>query len=154
MCYSFHKNKKRRKKIIPFIKTNFDLCTGCRICQMACAMSKTSGFNPRRSRLIIKDKAENLYHKPIVCSQCKNAYCMNVCPAKAITRNKQGIVIIDGDKCIGCGLCVQFCPENLVSLDPDTGKAVKCDMCSGDPECVKACPTGALELIEQGETNE
>lgn len=121
---------------------------------MACSMEKISGYNPGRSRLIISHKKENLYHKPIVCNQCENAYCMNVCPVKAIMRNDMGIVLIDEEKCIGCNLCVEFCPENLVSMDPDTGKAVKCDMCHGDPECVKACPTGALELVEKGGYNE
>ena len=116
-------------------------------------MEKTGGYNPGRSRLIISHKRENLYHKPIVCNQCKNAYCMNVCPAGAITRNDRGVVLIDQERCIGCRLCVEFCPEHLVSMDPDTDKAVKCDMCSNDPECVKACPTGALEFIERGENN-
>lgn len=107
------------------------------------------GYNTRRSRLRIENKKENLYHKPVICNQCANAYCMNVCPANAYSRNDEGVVLIDENRCVGCGLCVQFCPEGMVKLDPETKKAVKCDTCMGDPLCVSACPTGALEWINK-----
>ncbi len=116
-------------------------------------MDLIGGYNPRRARLLIQNKNENLYHIPVVCSQCENAYCMNVCPVKAIQRNDDGIVCIDPDECIGCGLCVQYCPIGMVTLDPDTRKAVKCELCQGTPLCVEACPTGALELIYKGKIN-
>ncbi|MBF0235136.1 MAG: 4Fe-4S dicluster domain-containing protein, partial [Desulfamplus sp.] len=131
----------------PFIKTNFDLCTGCSICQLACSMVHKMGFNPRSSHLLIHHKRENLYHMPVVCNHCKNPYCMNVCPAKAYEKLNNGTVVIDPQKCVGCGICVKYCPEGLVHISFETKKAVKCDMCQGYPECVKACPTGALELV-------
>jgi len=113
-------------------------------------MHHLGGVNPGRARLIVRHKRENLFHKPVVCNQCANAFCMTACPAGAIIRNRAGVVIIDSDQCVGCGLCTKYCPEHLVAMDPDTGKAVKCDLCGKDPECVKACPTGALELIIPG----
>jgi len=85
----------------------------------------------------------------MVCNQCENAYCLTVCPAGAILRNKDGIVLIDHDKCIGCGLCAEYCPIKAVIIDPDTRKAVKCELCQGNPLCVEACPTGALELVHK-----
>nr|WP_022666935.1 4Fe-4S dicluster domain-containing protein [Desulfospira joergensenii] len=110
-------------------------------------MDLLGGYLPGRARLTIQHSRENLYHTPVVCNQCENAYCMNVCPAKAIKRNDQGIVCIDEDRCIGCGTCVEYCPIEMVKMDPDTRKAVKCELCHGEPLCVKACPTGALELV-------
>ncbi len=133
------------------IHIHFDKCTGCSLCQLACSMDLTCGYNPRRSRLAIHRRHENLYHIPVVCNQCENAYCMNVCPSNAITRNDKGIVCIDQKGCVGCGLCVEHCPIGAVTLDPDTKKAVKCELCQGNPLCVEVCPTGALELIECGE---
>ncbi|MBT7260383.1 MAG: 4Fe-4S dicluster domain-containing protein [Desulfobacula sp.] len=117
-------------------------------------MDLIKGYNPRRARLLIQHKNENLYHIPIVCNQCENAYCMNACPSKAIHRNDEGIVCVSEDKCIGCGLCVQYCPIGMAALDPDTQKAVKCELCQGEPLCVEACPTGALELIYRGKIND
>lgn len=74
---------------------------------------------------------------------------MNVCTAKAIHRTEQGIVEIDQDKCVGCGLCAQFCPMDVILSCPETRKAYKCDLCQGKPLCVEACPTGALELVHR-----
>ncbi|MDZ7665516.1 MAG: 4Fe-4S dicluster domain-containing protein [Desulfotignum sp.] len=110
-------------------------------------MDLTGGYNPGRARLEIQRHRENLYHLPIVCNQCENAYCMTVCPAGAISRTEAGIVCIDPQKCVGCGLCTEYCPIGMVALDPDTRKAVKCELCGGNPKCVAACPTGALELV-------
>lgn len=135
--------------ISSFIHTNFDKCTGCSICQLACSMDLFGGYNPRLSRLVIVNKKENLYHFPIVCNQCENAYCMNVCSAKAIKRTSSGIVTIETEKCIACGLCAQYCPMGVVVLDPETGKAFKCELCQGKPLCIEACPTGALELVRK-----
>lgn len=133
--------------IITFIHTNFDKCTGCSLCQLACSFDLFKGYNPRLARLAIQQKRENLYHIPVVCNQCENAYCMNVCPAKAIQRNDQGIVEIDQDRCIGCGLCAQYCPIDMILFHPEIQKAYKCDLCQGHPLCVEICPTGALELV-------
>ncbi len=110
-------------------------------------MDLIQGYNPRRSRLTIRHKRENLYHIPVVCNQCENAYCMNVCPAKAISRTDNGIVSVDSQKCVGCGLCVNFCPIEMIQMDIDSEKAVKCELCHGNPLCVETCPTGALELV-------
>ena len=130
-----------------FIKTRFDLCSGCGLCQLACSFQLLGGYNPHRALIQITHKSENLYHFPIVCSQCQNPYCANICPVKAIERNPEtGALVIDHKKCIGCGLCTQYCPTDMVTIDPELKKSVKCDLCNGDPSCVKACPTGALEI--------
>jgi len=112
-------------------------------------MDLFGGYNPSLSRLTVVSQKENLYHFPIVCNQCENAYCLNVCPAGAITRDTSGIVVIHKDKCIACGLCIEYCPIKVVVRDPETGKAFKCELCRGTPLCVEACPTGALELVSK-----
>lgn len=89
---------------------------------------------------------------PVVCNQCDQAYCMTVCPAKAIRQADNGIVTIDHDRCIGCGLCARYCPIDMVLMDPETQKAHKCELCQGKPLCVEACPTGALELVTSTKT--
>jgi Fe-S-cluster-containing hydrogenase component 2 len=130
-----------------YIRTNFDRCTGCSICQLACGMHHLGGYNPHRALLKIKHLKENLYHFPTVCNQCANAYCANVCPVEAIRRDPQsGALVVDQDTCVGCDLCHRYCPIGMVTVDPELKKALKCDLCGGDPRCVAACPTGALEL--------
>ncbi len=112
-------------------------------------MELTGGYNPRLARLVIHSKRENLYHIPVVCNQCENAYCMNACPAGAITKTQSGVVSIDEKKCTGCGLCAEYCPINVIVMHPETGRACKCELCRGNPQCVEACPTGALELVRK-----
>jgi Fe-S-cluster-containing hydrogenase component 2 len=137
-----------------FLRTHFDLCTGCCLCQLACSQKITGGFNPRRSVLKIDHARENLVHFPIVCTQCQNPFCASVCPVQAISLDQEGLAwTVDPEACTGCGLCAQYCPLGVIHLDQDTQTAVKCDLCGGDPECVRACPTGALELITIGDEN-
>lgn len=137
-----------------FIKTHFDLCSGCGICQMVCSERWLGGYNPRRALLKVTHEQENLYHFPVVCNQCDNPYCANVCPVGAITRDAvTGALAVDPEICVGCDLCRRFCPIGLIGVDPDLKKAIKCDLCNGDPRCVSACPTFALELIGKGEAH-
>jgi electron transport complex protein RnfB len=47
--------------------------------------------------------------------------CISICPQKAIsTDDDNDIVVIDYQKCNGCGLCVDECTQNLIELVPTT----------------------------------
>lgn len=76
---------------------------------------------------------------------------MEVCPADAITKTKEGLTKVDSSACIGCGACVEACKYDAIKLSE---KAVICDLCGGEPECVARCPTGALSYIEVPESIE
>jgi Fe-S-cluster-containing hydrogenase component 2 len=141
-----------------FIKTHFDICSGCGLCQLACSERLHGGYNPHLALLHIRHTCENLYHFPTVCNQCQNAYCANVCPVNAISRDAAtGALVVDHARCVGCNLCHRYCPLHIVGVDPQLKKSVKCDLCGGAPACVAACPTGALELamcIERAQQEE
>lgn len=138
-----------------FIKANFDLCTGCRLCQLACSERNFHGFNPRLALLKISPSPDHLCHFPVPCSHCRNPFCMNVCPAGAIYRDEStDAVRIDAESCIGCGLCAKYCPVGVIIREPEGKKFAKCDLCGGEPKCVSACPTGALVLVNAGGQNE
>ena len=81
---------------------------------------------------------------------------MPVCPTGAsYKRAVDGIVLVDADKCIGCGYCAWACPYGARELDPAAKVMTKCTLCvdrlyderlpapERKPACVLACPTNA-----------
>jgi len=130
-----------------YLRSQFDLCTGCTACQLACAARAVEGYNPRLARLKVLVEGENFLNRPVVCSQCENAFCLRSCPVEAISRNPDtGVVLIDKEVCTGCKACIEACPDGMIQLDGQ-GKADKCDLCGGDPLCVRYCVAGALKLV-------
>jgi 2-oxoglutarate ferredoxin oxidoreductase subunit delta len=58
------------------------------------------------------------------------------------------IVLINEEKCTGCGKCVSMCPKRILYLDKETKKCkvtdeTKCDRLAG---CVWACPVKAIKI--------
>ena len=101
------------------------------------------------------DKA---FFVPKLCNGCDNSPCSQVCPVSATYKTKDGIVVVDQERCIGCGYCIQACPYGARYLIPadanrsPTGNvrvADKCNCCYHRitkgrlPACVEACPVGA-----------
>lgn len=123
-------------------------CSGCRMCVMACSLTKTGTFNPTRSRISILKWEEEGIMKPIVCRHCQHPPCMEVCPVDAISKDADtGIVSINQQECIGCRECLMECPFGGPSFDPVDNIVINCDLCGGNPQCVDICPTGALRYI-------
>ena len=127
-------------------------CTGCRKCELACSFEKEGVFNPAFSRIWIEEIGFPGIPVPIICHQCVNAPCAEVCPVDAISlHRKTGAYLVDNKKCIGCGKCVEACPWGAIDLYPETGKAFKCDLCRGKPKCIDACNYGVISLaLERG----
>lgn len=78
---------------------------------------------------------------------------MKACPTGAHhKRTEDGLVVINTDKCIGCGNCAKACPYGAPELDEKAHKMTKCDACLNrleqglQPICVEACPQRALEF--------
>jgi Fe-S-cluster-containing dehydrogenase component len=86
---------------------------------------------------------------PKLCNQCANPPCVQVCPVGATFQTKDGVVLVDEDRCIGCRYCIQACPYGARYLNPHTRTADKCTFCYHRvtkgllPACVEVCPTEA-----------
>lgn len=129
-------------------------CTGCRLCELACSVRNYGESNPVRARVyVVRDESDGLVGTvPVVCQQCVEPLCVELCPATALSRSDEtGAVVVDTDRCLGCRTCVQVCPFGAPSVDRILGAAQKCDLCDGDPTCVKFCPTGALTAVPEEE---
>ncbi len=131
---------------------DYQRCTGCRTCEMVCAVKHDGVLNPIRSHIkVMKWEAEGLY-VPVSCQQCQDAPCMNVCPVKAISRDDEmGRVEVDYDVCIGCRSCVVVCPFGAMNFNSIDRQVFKCDLCDGDPQCVRFCDVDAIQYIDAEE---
>jgi tetrathionate reductase subunit B len=101
-------------------------------------------------------KVQVTYHHTM-CQHCEDAPCIPACPASAIYRRPDGIVIIDPDKCQGHQECIKACPyEGVVFFNDELKISQKCTFCAHlldqgwtETRCSDACPTGAFTFGEE-----
>jgi phenylacetyl-CoA:acceptor oxidoreductase 27-kDa subunit len=92
-------------------------CIGCYSCSVAC---REEHFVPREiyfNRVLVTEKGQfptiSKVIMPVQCNHCLEAPCVKVCPTGASTRRKDGLVLVDADKCVGCHYCVVACPYQM-----------------------------------------
>ncbi|MCU7804873.1 MAG: 4Fe-4S dicluster domain-containing protein [Candidatus Thiodiazotropha sp. (ex Lucinoma annulata)] len=99
-------------------------CMGCRACVAACAVE--NHFTPDAPWNVMIEsesgKFPNVYRTFVTmnCMHCENPPCKTACDgvkAYAISKNEMGVVLIDYEKCIGCGYCAAVCPYGVPQLN-------------------------------------
>lgn len=127
-------------------------CIACRVCQSACKETNNWEEGVEWRRVLTSETRKDVFLS-ISCNHCENPACASVCPVGAYTkRDKDGIVIQNPDKCIGCKYCMYACPYGAPQFSDKTGRISKCHFCyerqdNGEkPACVENCPTGALNF--------
>jgi len=137
---------------------DYKRCIECRACEAACKQwnGLDTGVKFRQVRTYETGKFPSVRTQAlsIACNHCDNPLCLVVCPVKAISRReKDGAIIIDQQKCVGCKYCQGFCPYGAPVFDAKSGKMTKCTMCFDrldaglEPACATVCPTGALRFV-------
>jgi len=154
---------------------DLDTCVGCHACAVNCKEWNTGGdlaplsdtdpygadvsgtwLNRIHSFEVSDGDDARLVHFPKSCLHCDDAPCVTVCPTGAsLKRTEDGIVLVDEDRCMGCGLCAWACPYGAREMEPVAGVMKKCTLCvdriySEDlpeedriPTCVRTCPSSA-----------
>lgn len=140
-------NEQERMKLV----VDPDKCTGCNSCMLICSFVHDKKFNYERSRIRVwRDDARGIFI-PVVCEQCEDAPCIQVCPTGALYRDEAGRVVRNATRCIGCNECMNVCPFGAISFGPDQ-QWMKCDACAsvgGDPYCAQYCTAGALTWVPE-----
>lgn len=51
------------------------------------------------------------------CRRCEQAPCIDVCPAEALTKDDEGMIVRHTNLCIACKSCVTICPFGTMMTD-------------------------------------
>jgi len=140
-------------------------CVSCKTCEMACKdyhnLSTTVTFRNvfEYTAGTWKDNGDGTYttdafryFTSVACNHCDVPACLAACPVDAISKDDDGVVLIDLEVCDGCKACIDACPYHAPSFDAGIGKAAKCDSCISrraagkQPICVEACLGRAIEF--------
>lgn len=151
------------------------VCVGCRSCELACKKAHAmptgdpESYNdsgvfanmrrPGENDLTVVNEFKNpdnmllpIYVK-VQCMHCDRPGCVSACIVGALTKQEDGSVIWDSNKCIGCRYCMVACPFQIPAfqyhkaLEPEIRK---CDFChlrtkQGQlPACVEVCPVETM----------
>ena len=85
------------------------LCTGCRYCEVACAVWHCGRIDVAQSRIRIlfdETRATERY-SAVNCQHCDDPICCAVCPPEALQKDeKTGWVTQNSSKCVGCEMCI------------------------------------------------
>jgi Fe-S-cluster-containing dehydrogenase component len=126
-------------------------CIDCKACVVACKAENDVPPGRFRNRVNAETKGEfphlSASFEPEQCHHCMSPSCVRVCPTGASYQRQDGLVLVDGGDCIGCGYCIIACPYDARFFNEQTRIVDKCTMCAHRvdagrlPACVETCPT-------------
>lgn len=138
---------------------DYSLCAGCETCSIMCALGHDGINSPGCHRIQVNLGTRSMIHEVLTCQHCTDHPCYEKCPKKdkAMRIDDRGIVYIDEENCIGCGLCIKACrftPSRIVMMkhkDRKKWRAKKCDLCRehpDGPQCIAWCPVRCIGLSD------
>ena len=138
-----------------------DYCLACHLCEYYCGFShsgeqsmvKAYKKGSPQARIQVEEGGEVNF--ALNCRHCDNPVCVKSCITGALTRDDDGVIRVNQEKCVGCWTCVMSCSYGaIVRGHGDKKVALKCDLCteSGNtPACVDGCPNRALVFEDRGD---
>lgn len=140
-------------------RVNRNRCIGCRACAVACKAENNTRLGVSYRKVSFKQVGTGttayIRNTSMACMHCTNPACLAACPSAigAITKDSDGIVKIDNDKCVGCRRCEWACPYGAPQYNSTTTKVEKCTFCVHrnsalgveSTACSDTCPALALK---------
>lgn len=90
------------------------------------------------------------------CRRCDDAPCIAVCPAEALEKDSDGVIMRHTNLCVSCKSCVTICPFGTMMTDffsYHRNRDLFYDLCdkAQAAKFVKACPPGTAMLTDSEE---
>ena len=139
------------------VYVNEQWCLGCHLCEYYCAFANSGKDDMVKAlknvdihpRIQVEDSGD--VHFAVSCRHCEEPFCVKGCITGALTQ-KDGVIQIDKEKCVGCYTCILSCPYGAV-VPSEEGVVQKCELCltnsAGSPACVAGCPNRAVVYEER-----
>ena len=136
-------------------------CIGCEACTVACKNENNGVQGHIRVTTLDspqKDTPAGVFPNlrmiflPALCNHCEHPPCADACPLEAITKEDNGVVILDEETCDGCRTCLDACPYGAIAFNTEKDKAEKCNFCSHriieglEPFCLICCEGQAIHF--------
>lgn len=110
------------------------LCWGCKTCEVACKQEHRAPYGVKL--IAISEEGPCWTEGTLTfsfrvnrCRHCDEPACLEACAFDAITRRRDGIVVLDDAACTGCRACLEACPYEAITFDERHGVARKCNLC-------------------------
>jgi Fe-S-cluster-containing dehydrogenase component len=102
-------------------------CKNALKCQVSCNKNHyVTGDNAWLKVYKMQESKETApYWMPTTCQHCDQPACVTVCPVDATFKRRDGLVLIDNNRCIGCRFCMAACPYSTRVFnwsEPDQGE--------------------------------
>lgn len=142
-------------------------CIDCERCMEACRKTNhvpSYGYRTKvweEMRDIGNGRKERVF-MPALCNQCNRPPCVRVCPTCASYKNKKnGIIMVDHKRCIGCKTCMAACPYGARYFNEETRAVDKCNFCfdtrlsRGETltACAAICPAHVRNFGDLSDSN-
>lgn len=107
-----------------FIIADPKLCIGCNTCMASCSTEhRLLGLQALPRLQVIRNAQDSA---PVMCHQCEDAPCAQVCPVNAI-RHQDDAIVLNESLCVSCKLCGIVCPFGAIGFGGSTPQAIPAD---------------------------